>query len=228
MHYYVDGYNLLFRLAGARGESLQILRQQVIFDLNEMVRAIGINLTLVFDSPNKERKRTYYQTLEIIYTDEEETADDLILLELSRRNTRHEIVITSDKFLALQARSLGAKTQSVEEFAAWINQRYQNKQNETLKPKKTSLEAKRKPVTVTEIPPEKPPQEGSLEFYLKHFESQYQKDLEKIKTSSPPKISKSKKIQRNPPNIKDPILEIDRWLEIFEEKLKNESDTQEF
>lgn len=223
MHYFVDGYNLLFRLAGSHGKSLQILRQQVIFDLNEMVLALNLNLTLVFDSPNqqKERSRSFYHTLEILYTNHGETADELILSELKERKVGKEIVVTSDKLLAFQARRLHAKTESVEEFVEWINQRYLNKQKENTKSK---IQPQARTIKEPEMPiieKQHPVMEGTQEFYLKHFEEQYQKSLEEEKAKNPQKLSNKKKIQKYTRLPTDPYLEIDRWLEIFEERYKH-------
>ena len=80
MHYFLDGYNLLFRLLH-NGEDLQSQRDSIIFDLNKKFSLLKLNASIVFDSAFQigGRTRSHYDALEILYTAKRETADEYIL-----------------------------------------------------------------------------------------------------------------------------------------------------
>ncbi|HSW87249.1 MAG TPA: NYN domain-containing protein [Rhabdochlamydiaceae bacterium] len=123
MHYFIDGYNLLFRLLGDP-RPLQKNRQKIIASINERIAELKLNVTLVFDGSRQgesENTRGHFDVLEVIYTSKTSSADDYILkeIEFSSRPSQ-ETVITSDMELARRCRSLGAKTQTIEGFLAWI------------------------------------------------------------------------------------------------------------
>ncbi len=224
MKYYIDGYNLLFRLGGPVDISLQTQRQKLIAILNDYVQLLGLNVTLVFDSPRTpERKRTHYHNLEIIYTSVHETADEFIIEELSEaHNPKKIVVITSDKFLALQAKKLRARTDTVEHFADWIETRVKNKLQP--KPKKEALILPNKPRVLPPLEEKiKPPIEGTEAYYLRAFEEEYQKIISSEK--KPPEQKKPKKVRKPPkyePKAADPIHDQERWLKIFESRLKSD------
>jgi len=123
MHYFIDGYNLLFRLLGDP-RPLQKNRQQIIASINERIAELKLNVTLVFDGSRQgesEGTRGHYDALEIIYTSKTTSADDYILDEIqSSARASQETVVTSDMDLARRCKSLGAKTQTIEGFLAWI------------------------------------------------------------------------------------------------------------
>ena len=80
MHYFVDGYNLLFRSRFPH-DVFQKQRDQVITDLADAVGTLGLDLTVVFDSTHTTElsTRQHKGPLEIVYTDGKDTADRLIL-----------------------------------------------------------------------------------------------------------------------------------------------------
>ena len=127
MHYYIDGYNLLFRALGQE-DALQTRRKRFLEALQEKISLLGLSVTVIFDSyyQDEEETRSGYGELEIIFTSTGETADACILKHVTA-NPRKAIVITSDKHLARQAQYIGAKTESAEEFIAWLNKRFQNR-----------------------------------------------------------------------------------------------------
>lgn len=241
MHYYIDGYNLIFRIYHS-GSDLMERRQRFIAEINQKIEGLDVEVTLVFDSyyiPG-ERTRSHYHALEILFTAHNETADELILKAVkSKRNPREVTVVTSDKKLAWQVRSYAAKTESVESFLKWLESRYkrgflaqekvkeqkQCKENIKEKEKKTLKEIKeptkkRKPKA--DILPEE-----CFDFYLEQFEKRAEKllseDLEKKKER---KKSKSKTKIRSKP-VKSPvekgISEEERWLRIFKERSTSDS-----
>lgn len=150
MHYYVDGYNLLFHLKEAH-QQLKSSRQELIDDLCKKLSIIKIDVSIVFDSSYQVgiNSRGHKDALEIQYTNEGETADEFILNELKVHSRKAETVVTSDKKLAWLARGQGARTISVAEFIQWLNKAYKNKLRQVQNPIE-SLE-KNKPV----IPPPK-------------------------------------------------------------------------
>lgn len=159
MHYYVDGYNLMFRLLRA-SDDLQKQREQVIRDLNRKAGFLELDITLVFDSKYQagEAERIRVDHLEVLYTNEGETADECILDELTGLQ---ETVVTSDKKLAYLSRLKQAKTESVSEFILWLNKRYKNKIRHLKNPKEKEPLSLPKPAAA--------PKPGNLDYYLHAF-----------------------------------------------------------
>ena len=64
MHYFIDGYNLLFRIVHA-GDDLKTQRDELIQDLIHKVNLLQLDVTLVFDSQyqNDEGSRTHHDYL---------------------------------------------------------------------------------------------------------------------------------------------------------------------
>ena len=104
MNYLLDGYNILFRERDSDG-SLEAQRQRLFEKLSVVAAASHLNFIVVFDSYRQACKleRHHFHSIEVVYTDFEQTADDYILeyVEcLSRDNRQHTKVVTSDKTLA--------------------------------------------------------------------------------------------------------------------------------
>jgi predicted RNA-binding protein with PIN domain len=138
MHYWIDGYNLLFALLenlAPTKASFERRREHLITELKNQAEALSLQLTVVFDSSKEENldTRHYCGYLKIIYTRGKETADELILeaIECSRSPT--EIcVITADKPLAKKARALKAETKSLEDFLSFLSKKHsQQKQRKS-------------------------------------------------------------------------------------------------
>ncbi len=137
MHYIVDGYNLLFYLFGCSFSDFKAQRQSLIQSMNAKIEFLALDVTLVFDShlcPG-EGSRSHYHHLEILFTPEGVTADDLIIscLKLSRTAAK-EVLITNDRELSQRAKHLFANTQSIEYFLNWLDRRYSNKKHGKSKP----------------------------------------------------------------------------------------------
>ncbi|MEI8301484.1 MAG: NYN domain-containing protein [Chlamydiota bacterium] len=124
MHYFIDGYNFLFQLY----EEIDPLRQkrdEVIEILQEKLRYLKLNITIVFDSHYAQGNffptRFDHLSLEIIYTPSGQTADSYILEALTwKKNRNQETVITSDKRLGKLIQELGVKVEPIEAFIPWI------------------------------------------------------------------------------------------------------------
>jgi predicted RNA-binding protein with PIN domain len=218
MHYYIDGYNMLFRLMYARPDDLQMRREKIIQELNKKVALIKIDVSIVFDATFQEgdRSRSHFQSLEILFTAQGETADEFILDEL--KNSRHpqqEIIVTSDKKLAWHARHSLAQTKSVESFYAWLNAAYKNKLNQ-----KSVTLTPAKPVAPLILPPTPSSEIANCSSYYEHiFEARFQENIQKEeshkKKSAKPPARRPKKIK--PPEIQAPS-EMERWLKAFENR----------
>lgn len=125
MHYFIDGYNLLLRFP-TDDHSFQSDRDEFISELNETAKFLNMDITIVFDAAytSNDLSRSHFDSVEIIFTGEAETADDYILDALQLlENPREELIITSDRGLARRCRSIGAHTQTVNDFINWVNKR---------------------------------------------------------------------------------------------------------
>lgn len=123
MVFFVDAYNLLFKLQPSQG-SLEQKRATVISSINEFALHLNLTIILVFDATRQKERlgiaRGHYEALEIIYT-EDKSADDFILKEVENARTPSQItVVTSDRELAGRSLQLGACTMSIRQFSEWL------------------------------------------------------------------------------------------------------------
>jgi predicted RNA-binding protein with PIN domain len=127
MQYYIDGYNLLFKLESFRKHSFEAKRLQLIEELSQILSSLNITATLVFDGsmPRPERAvRSHFHDLEIVYTPEEQTADAYIISEIERaRHPGEVIVVTSDKSLASHCRTLGGHSKDIHSFISFLKKK---------------------------------------------------------------------------------------------------------
>jgi uncharacterized protein len=223
MHYYIDGYNLLFRILRA-GDEVRKQREEITFELEKKIALLELDATLVFDSHYQEgeSEKSHYKSLEIIFTAKDETADDFILHELKHSKTPSlHTVVTSDKKLASLCRLRLAETQSVEEFLTWIDKRYKNKLRQNRQQAKPTLPIAVPKETKKPEPVPKDSAEGCFDFYLETFSKTY----ESLEQPPPPKQEspKPKKTIKKPPiKEKDHLSDHDRWLKAFEERIEQD------
>lgn len=221
MHYTIDGYNVLFRVL-RKGNDLKTQRESFLAELNEKVKMLDLNVTLVFDAQYAigEASRFFYDTLEVHFTDLGETADEYILKTVRRcSHPRQEVVVTSDSRLAWAARRHLVKTETVEHFLTWLNKRYSARLLKSIQPppaKKAPL-SPIPPSQKEEIVPQADPVDN-FAYYLQHFEQRLKEFSEELDRK--PKKKKGSKRQSAPPEA--PRLpgesEIDRWLRLFEDR----------
>lgn len=246
MHYYIDGYNLLFRMTQF-DKGLQAERESLLQDLNRKISLLNLDVSIVFDAAFQTggRSRTHLDALEILYTGEGETADEYILDVLSQtHNPRREIVVTSDKILAAQVRHLSAKVEAVEEFMRWLNRSYENRLKRPEKTRKPQTQIQHQQIQqaqqiqqiqqiqtpslpVVEAEP-KADAESLMDYYQRMFEAEFRK-IAAVEEKR--KIEKrTGKKTRRPKVVKDPFKEplskdnkeasdMERWLKIFEENV---------
>lgn len=119
MHYLLDGYNILFRRE--REGSFEEVREKFIRELDILARALRLRLTLVLDAYKRkeEQKRHYFRSLEVIYTNFGETADEYLysfihyLPDSVRKKT---VLVTSDLELQRKVRAEQVAMLSVSSF----------------------------------------------------------------------------------------------------------------
>lgn len=224
MHYFIDGYNLMFRILRA-GDNLQQQRESIIHDLGRKIRAVGLDATLVFDAQyqSEESSRSHIKELEIYFTDQGESADDFILKQLRLdKNPQRQIVVTSDKKLAWLARRKGAQTETVEDFLRQLNNRFKNRllrsKSPSLKEKPATPPKKELPAPATKSSPDE-----CSDYYLTQFEAQYQEWLKQQPEKKIEKV-KNKKSSQKPRKAKreEGLTDEERWMNAFERDLNND------
>lgn len=239
MHYYIDGYNLLFRVLKA-GDDIRKQREELITELEKKVNLLGIDATLVFDSHYQEDDyvRSHYKSLTIIYTAKGQSADECILHELKAcADPSKHTVVTSDKKLATLCRLRLSKTETIDEFLSLIGKRYKNK----LRNKRGDKADAQAAISLEKAPP--PPVEvkkptaapastvheasqNCFDYYLQSFE----KEFEQIEQANPPKkqeLTKPKKPKIPPRQLtkeETQLSNFDRWQKAFERPLGNDTD----
>lgn len=235
MHYYIDGYNLLFRIFGPKDYQLRTQREKLIHTLREKIQFLDLNVTLVFDSHYFEgdESRTRLDNFAIVFTRQGETADEYILAQLEiTSQPRQEIVVTSDRPLGAMARRCGAKTELVEEFIQWLYHRYKKRRQQA---KKAILPVSKPPVVLAPkqlvvpspfLSPDIP--EQAFDYYLAEFEKRLQAE-DSLVISKPKAIKKgakkgSKKVKLRQESEENPMSEMERWLKLFERNLQQENE----
>lgn len=123
VHYLIDGYNLLFRLAKS-SSTLKKKRVELIEKLNELVSSLSLHATIIFDGAEPHStlpSREHFDAIEIVYTTIGLSADAFILEKIeSATRPQQFTVVTNDRSLALSSRAHKAKTLSVEKFLAFL------------------------------------------------------------------------------------------------------------
>lgn len=128
LHYWVDGYNLLFRIEKSY-LSLKANKQKFLLTLANIAQTFNYSITVVFDGKQKNQIDAHQENLgclALVYTASEQTADDYILERLQeKKHLSTQIVVSSDLKLLKKVHSLGARTQTIEAF---LNQIAKKKQ----------------------------------------------------------------------------------------------------
>jgi len=126
MLYLIDGYNILFRFFHSQ-KDIQTQRDLIIKLLQDKAKKFHLKMTLIFDAhkqPEILATHTYDKHLKVIFTPKDQTADEYILEQIFLSKTPTQItLITSDNSLAFQAKHMGAKTQTVDEFIDWLSEK---------------------------------------------------------------------------------------------------------
>lgn len=239
MHFFIDGYNLLFRISHGSHRNLQSQREAIVQDLASKVSLLQIDASIVFDSAyhGEGPHQLHFQELEILFTSEGESADEFILDELKNSlSPQNETVVTSDRQLAWLARNQHAQTKSVEEFIYWLNRSYKNKLHRKKKEKPSPLLLPQNEATqekLVKIPEGKVSMESCTEYYQQIFETGWREILQKEEndklqksSASPKKLNKkaAKKLQPAIHEQRNEATEMERWQRIFEEQLNKQQE----
>ena len=239
MHYFIDGYNMLFHIRHAH-DDLQSQRESIIYDLNKKISVANLDVSIVFDSAFQigGPTRSHFGKLEILFTAEGETADEFIVEEI--KNSPHpnqETVVTSDKKLAWRVRNRSAHTESVEGFIFWLNRVYKNKLRQLKKGKLTPRPSSQFPtlsqpaLAIPLTPSKEAPLEAYTDYYAHAFEAEWEEMQQQEKNQKSP-LSTGKRLSRKPRRVQDPFqtpsppepkaaTEMERWLKLFEKRLFN-------
>lgn len=233
MHYYIDGYNLLFRKLNA-ADNLQIQRQRIINELSQKIIFLDISATLVFDAQYQTEpfSCTHKGCLEIHFTDHGKTADDHILALLKRQpNPQEYTVVTSDKTLAWRARRRLAKTQTIEDFILLLNSRCKNKLKKVREsqtaPIQQEQDIKTDSKTIVETKSPKKPSlqvraEECFDYYLQQFETSYQSMPSPSKSAEPSQKKEKKKRKHSIKKSQDSASIYKSWIDAFERDINQD------
>jgi uncharacterized protein len=111
-HLIIDGYNYINRIRTSpadRGSSLDMLRRSLLDRVAQYKRLKGIKITVVFDAYNSffpGRQRENYKGVEVVYSGEKETADDVIIGWIREKRTGI-IAVSSDRAIIDEAKRHG-------------------------------------------------------------------------------------------------------------------------
>lgn len=219
-------------------KDLQTERESLLQELNHKAFLLNLNISIIFDAAYQEggRNRTHFNSLEIVYTAQGESADEyLIDMVAELRNVRQIIIVTNDKILASHLRHYSVKIETVEHFTQWVNRSYIKRLNTPPKEKKTipiiisPPTIQLRPVLLVSEVNEKTKKkihESENDYYQRIFEAGYEslQQLEKSKKRPEKKKRKSKVILDpfdSPRVIKNESTEMERWLKAFEENSEN-------
>lgn len=127
--YLIDGYNLFFKLQEDI-LPLEEKREEFIFLLDKEAEDLQLQISIVFDSHQKNAQdfgsKKLLKNLEVIFSPKNLSADEY-LLEFLEWNAKNITLVTSDVGLTKKACYLGAKTESIEKFIAFILRRRKKK-----------------------------------------------------------------------------------------------------
>ena len=131
MRYLLDGYNLLFFLIDSKN-SFAAQRQKIIRFLQILFSRHKMNGILIFDGRvryEEESGRSYPSPLEVVYTSEGQSADEYIIERIENLKTPAKItVVTNDRALMTNAKSLKAQTVNISKFINWLTVRKKSKE----------------------------------------------------------------------------------------------------
>jgi len=112
IHLIIDGYNYIHRIRSGpltAGLNLELLRRELLERLFRYKKDRGVRITAVFDARggyNLGRQRENYKGIDVVYTGESETADDVIIGWI-REKRAGRIVVTSDRAILDEAKKAG-------------------------------------------------------------------------------------------------------------------------
>ena len=112
VHIVIDGYNYINRIRTTPipdGANIEVLRRGILDGLARYKRERPAKITVVFDayqSYSPDRHRENYKGIDVVYSREHETADDVIIGWI-REGKAGLIVVTSDRAIIDEAKKAG-------------------------------------------------------------------------------------------------------------------------
>ncbi len=129
MHFFIDGYNFLFKLSHNWHFDLRTQREALIKAFNEKIEELKLSLTIVFDGaemPRGDYTRGHWKNVEVVYTHEGLTADAYIIRQLEEvKHGKLYTVVTADRELMNRAKMLGAHVMDNQAFLQLLQKRKQ-------------------------------------------------------------------------------------------------------
>lgn len=120
MEYWIDGYNLLFKLS-LHLKTLQENREKLITELKLHLIKSRLSAKIVFDSSEKHGSSlpslTAKAPLEVIFSPAKMSADDYIIEMLSHtKSAKNIVIVTNDSHLAFRIKEYKASVVSIDDF----------------------------------------------------------------------------------------------------------------
>lgn len=139
MHYYIDGYNLLFGIVDHFQGSVESSRIELVNYLDEMLEKAEMQATVIFDNHSDlataKPGAEYTPFLNIIFSPKGLCADAyLIELVQGMTHTNLVTVVTSDVSLANTIAEMGVKTNTTKDFLCKLFRRLKTRKSPTVKP----------------------------------------------------------------------------------------------
>ncbi len=121
----IDGYNLIYRLV-LKAESLEKKRDKLLELLNEFLEINGGTITVVFDAgknPSQHRGRETRGKVKVVYSANDEIADDVIieLIKGRKGRAREYAIVSSDNKLLDCARENFMNAMTSDDFAEYLS-----------------------------------------------------------------------------------------------------------
>ena len=111
-HLIIDGYNYLNRIRtfpASDGSNLDVLRRAILDRLARYKKQKGAKITVVFDAYNNyspNRQKEAYKGIDVVYSKEGETADDIIIGWIKEMRAGM-VVVSSDRAIIDAAKRCG-------------------------------------------------------------------------------------------------------------------------
>lgn len=125
MIYYVDGYNLLFSHEDIAAD-FTISREEALAQFYKKIKPFKLSLIIVFDAYQRmgEVSRVDYKEIEVVYTAQNQKADDYIV-DIFRRSKKANqmVVVTNDRALSEEVKSLNGKALKLQDFFSLLKEK---------------------------------------------------------------------------------------------------------
>jgi uncharacterized protein len=126
MHIIIDGYNYIHRINGSavqKGASMDLLQRDFLEKCARYKKMHSARVTVVFDayaSHSPGRHSENFRGVDVMYSKEGETADD-VLIEWTRRRPAGIVVVSSDRAIIDAAKSNGVTFLTPVKFAEMLS-----------------------------------------------------------------------------------------------------------